>query len=362
VIDNRTWQIWERLFDLPIGSPRWGVFGLVAVLAMVASQFVRQPRYRGVVIVGAILLLLSAEYYGPAVWAGEPMSPLHWLGAWVMTGVGAFALYPEFYALHVVAVSLTAAVYCALTWRVRAEDSSSSLRSMIRVSEVGSQANGALFGLGLQAMVAALKPLDRLFKPYPGIESVVSMVFLVVIFGIPSIAVLYSFIRWLRGPKPARTWRFSLRSVIRTFAVIVVFLAAVVLAMLVLMRLGSLGEFVLTYHSRGTSLTTLLVLVAGAGYLGAQRLRWLYFSLRPRMYGPQSFTPGEWQQRIRMSKPAQQAELISRTDHQSLGSTPAKFLGVLDAVKPAIRKEPALSTYWQHRADLEQVLKQERQG
>ena len=290
------------------------------------------------------------------------MSPLHWLGAWFMTGVVVLVLYPEFYALHVVAVSLTAAVYCALTWRARAQDSSSSLRSMIRVLEVGSQVKGVLFGLVLQTMVVALMLLHWLFKPYPRIEAAINLGFMVVIFGIPSIPALYDFIRWLRGPKPARTWRFSLRGAIRRFAVIVIFLVGMVLAMQVLMRLGSLGEFVLTYHSRGTSLATLLVLVAGAGYLGAQRLRWLYFSLRPRMYGSRSFTPEEWQQRIRKSKPAQQAELIARTDHQSLGSTPAEFLGVLDAVNPAIRKEPALSTYWQHRADLEQVLKQERQG
>jgi hypothetical protein len=65
---------------------------------------------------------------------------------------------------------------------------------------------------------------------------------------------------------------------------------------------------------------------------------------------------------FRAIRRGRQAELVVRTDHQSVGVTPAEFLDVLEAVAPVVVAEPALSTYWQYRAELEQVLKQERQG
>src|SRR5262249_16904382 len=98
------------------------------------------------------------------------------------------------------------------------------------------------------------------------------------------------------------------------------------------------------------------------GYLCVRALRWLYFMIRPHVLSPRSFTPVQWTTRMCSLSAARQADLIARTDHQSLGLMPDEFLEVLNRLAPHISEEPALSVYWQHRAELEQILKQERNG
>jgi hypothetical protein len=91
-------------------------------------------------------------------------------------------------------------------------------------------------------------------------------------------------------------------------------------------------------------------------------LRWLYVLLRPRTFPPGYFKPEQWKALIKSMSPARQAEMIVRTDHQSLGLTPEVFYDVLCTIEAQIVSDPAQSAYWQHRGELEQVLKQERRG
>ncbi|HVS00751.1 MAG TPA: hypothetical protein VMW27_29290 [Thermoanaerobaculia bacterium] len=79
-------------------------------------------------------------------------------------------------------------------------------------------------------------------------------------------------------------------------------------------------------------------------------------------FSPGSLTPEAWIERIKSAGAAQQDRLLVKTDHQALSLTPADFLEVLRQIRPLIQKEPALSTYWDQREQLEQVLKQEREG
>lgn len=75
-----------------------------------------------------------------------------------------------------------------------------------------------------------------------------------------------------------------------------------------------------------------------------------------------SFTPESWKKRIEKSNPEKQKYLLLQTEHQLLSLTPAQFLEVLKEIRPLIKKEPALSTYWEQRDRLEEILRQERQG
>jgi hypothetical protein len=106
------------------------------------------------------------------------------------------------------------------------------------------------------------------------------------------------------------------------------------------------------------------VLVAILGILiivSVREFRYL-FLLRPRIHRPGSFSPEQWTALVRSFSARKQAHLIACTDHQSLRVTPQQFLEILDSVAPAIKKDPAASVYWQHRHELQQVLKQERLG
>jgi hypothetical protein len=77
-------------------------------------------------------------------------------------------------------------------------------------------------------------------------------------------------------------------------------------------------------------------------------------------YPTGKFTPEEWIQKIGHANSIKQREILYRTNHQSLALTPQEFIEVLRRVEPSIRREPALSTYWAQRAEIEQALKQER--
>lgn len=91
-------------------------------------------------------------------------------------------------------------------------------------------------------------------------------------------------------------------------------------------------------------------------------LRWLAFLRRRWPYPRGSFTPDEWKLRLQVAHPVKQEDLILRTHHESVNLSSQEFIDLLAEVHSLIREEPALSTYWAHRAELEQILKQERQG
>ena len=94
--------------------------------------------------------------------------------------------------------------------------------------------------------------------------------------------------------------------------------------------------------------------VRSAGRL-ARRLRYVAFP-------PRSYPPDVWRALIEKADPLQQQLLLSRTNHHSVGLEPAAFARLLREIKTLVSREPALSTYWECRDRLEQLLKQERRG
>lgn len=87
---------------------------------------------------------------------------------------------------------------------------------------------------------------------------------------------------------------------------------------------------------------------------------WSAVFLCRQMFPPNRFTPDEWKDRIRAGDPDKQRNDLVRTNHQSLGLNPEQYMSVLQDIEEAIKKEPALSTYWNQRDQLQEVLKQER--
>jgi lysylphosphatidylglycerol synthetase-like protein (DUF2156 family) len=103
-------------------------------------------------------------------------------------------------------------------------------------------------------------------------------------------------------------------------------------------------------------------------FIMAINLRPLWYAIkRLRLFSLQKFPPGSfkpeiWIERIEKSNPVKQKYLLLQTDHQSLSLTASEFLEVLIEILPLIKGDPVLSTYWEKRDQLEEVLRQERQG
>jgi hypothetical protein len=92
-------------------------------------------------------------------------------------------------------------------------------------------------------------------------------------------------------------------------------------------------------------------------------LRMLRYAITARwMYPPRSFTPETWKDLMKNASPKRQEDILLRTHHQSLGVNAVNYLQVLKEIEPLVREEPALSTYWDQRDQLEQALRQERRG
>ena len=77
---------------------------------------------------------------------------------------------------------------------------------------------------------------------------------------------------------------------------------------------------------------------------------------------PGSFAPESWKKLIEKSDTVKQKYLLLQTGHQSLSLTAAEFLEVLKEIRPLIKEEPTLSTYWEKRDQIEEALRQERRG
>jgi len=114
---------------------------------------------------------------------------------------------------------------------------------------------------------------------------------------------------------------------------------------------------------------TVLVVVVGvlliAGWLFTfwlflPKLRALLAATREPTNRP--ISAERWKLQLLQAGPDQQQSILNQTNHQNLGLKADEFLKVLEEVAPTISEEPALSTYWEKRDRLEQVLKQERQG
>jgi Cdc6-like AAA superfamily ATPase len=133
---------------------------------------------------------------------------------------------------------------------------------------------------------------------------------------------------------------------------------------LIVWKFDWLPPFINVYVTRGG--VVIIVLLIVLSFL--RNLSTLPLELIKLIRGHREpFAPGtikalEWEERIREAGAVQQSDLLIRTNHQTLALNPEQFLDVLKNVQLYIREEPALSTYWAQRDQLEQVLRQEKQG
>lgn len=90
---------------------------------------------------------------------------------------------------------------------------------------------------------------------------------------------------------------------------------------------------------------------------------WFFrLSLGARLsFPPGSWNPLDWKEAFKSSSRYQET-LLLRTNHQSLGLKPEEYLKLLIEIESLVEKEPALSTYWDQRDQLEQALRQEKPG
>jgi len=342
---------------------------------------VRRAKYLGMIIIVATLQLLIIEYLVLASARAEPIGM-----EWLLSTLGVALLSPEMLILHFGAVLPGLALYFALTRGPRDPDASSNLRSALDVS--GAQADylwaAILAGLqGVALLVAIDPPLAQLIGKY---------LLLVVVFVLPTLIVavlgIYFGIRYLRDFRRAgkRLWpliraylkrlphavaslkqlpRAAIAELTETWLGWAMMVVTVIMFLIIFRYLEPDWQLIVWLLLRFVSGLGWAVIIGWTIFSTVMIIRalyWLYISLRRRIFPPGSFTPEHWKEIIRGQSPARQAETIVRTDHQSLGVAPDAFHEVLVDIAKDVRAEPALSVYWQHRAELEQVLKQERQG
>jgi hypothetical protein len=83
---------------------------------------------------------------------------------------------------------------------------------------------------------------------------------------------------------------------------------------------------------------------------------------RRRPYPAGSFTPDSWLAQLAAADAEAQAELLRRTNRDALGVDLVSFLDTLRSAEPRVKTDPAASAYWAKRHEIEQALRQERQG
>lgn len=122
-------------------------------------------------------------------------------------------------------------------------------------------------------------------------------------------------------------------------------------------------------HS-ATPITRLILIVVACLIVLAvlADLRGFYHFLRGAIaelapsYAAGKFTPDEWMEMLRRSVALEQRSLLNRTTNESMRMSEQEFLRLLEEAEGAIQREPALSTYWKKRADLQQEIRQSRRG
>ncbi len=106
------------------------------------------------------------------------------------------------------------------------------------------------------------------------------------------------------------------------------------------------------------------VLAYAGSLLSLFLLFWiLRLSVTSRQIFPRgTFTPEGWKEKFSSATPWRQERLLFSTMPESMGLEAEEFLSVLIEVEASVGKDPALSMYWNRRDQLEQALRQERQG
>jgi hypothetical protein len=124
--------------------------------------------------------------------------------------------------------------------------------------------------------------------------------------------------------------------------------------------INNLPDWLTLYAGRAMAIALVLLLLFAVVSAIIRVLRLLEWLLRRRMYSPGSLKEDVWRARIERANAAQQSDLLMRTDHRSVGLKPEQFLTLVQSIESKIKGEPALSTYWERRHELEEVLRQER--
>jgi len=159
----------------------------------------------------------------------------------------------------------------------------------------------------------------------------------------------------------------------RDFSAVRTVLKYMLIALLWLLFFGWGMQFVLRTLDRLTQgsvlmgiLAILMVLLIGIGvfytlWLFRRRFQFLVV-WRRKPPTATAISPDYWKMQLTAADADLQQILLAQTNHQTLGLRADQFLLLLEEVADSIELEPALSTYWDKRDRLEQVLKQERQG
>jgi hypothetical protein len=213
--------------------------------------------------------------------------------------------------------------------------------------------------LGLKLRIeAATDFLDVLFSNIFQVVAFIIGASVVIAIGVAAVIDVYKLVRY----REFRRSRFSafrgwvkLRSP-RVAKVVSIILAAVVGLTLLKWVFSAFGALL----ARALAAA---ILLAVSALLAWQSYRLWQFSFgQPYSFGPKSFTESSWKEALKSADVYEQEYIMAHTTHETLGLDPTEFLNVFQNVQPLIKAEPALSSYWARRADLEQVLKQERRG
>ena len=326
--------------------------------------------------------LWVAVFYGPIAFLGLSVLLFGlWMGHWGVLFLALFfcltlgALFPEAWLVAYLALLPAILSYTLLTKRYRLPDS--KIRSLLACARKETLMCSWGDVLSSLLMLSALSIFPLLFLAPDlgmlilagfgflawGLGSLsavgIGLVFLFWLFD--SLATLPSKIRrfWIDGD-----WRWKLiRGVMGTLLAIPLGLLGIFLAVAIVSGLGwAINEYLGIYAARIFAGLCFLLMAFLFVRQMPVLLRWLAVLRRRWPYPRGSFTPDEWKLRLQAAHPVKQEGLILRTNHESVSLSPQEFIDLLAEVHSLIREEPALSTYWAHRAEIEQILKQERQG
>jgi hypothetical protein len=336
----------------------------VAGLVVVATPFFARnyPREMWCTIPGSALVGLGLVLGAHALWAGTWIA-LFWLilsPFLLIPSIGIFAIPGG--TVHFGALSL----YLFLTRGARGRNQGSSLFFSVAWREGGFEFGLKFFLWGLGAvlvifLIVLIAPWLAFLGPVlVWIFQALAVLFSVALFGMSAFVgwVLLSAAfkeAWQGFPNATRWARHNLG-----LGKIALYLFWIILGLGLVFGLIFLFVTFSLHMARGLLLAVTLVVLLLI-WLKLLRLIWRAFAVS-WSYPPDSFTRESWEKLLRNSSPREQEIILQRTNHQSLSLQPDEYLEVLEKIRDHIRYEPALSTYWDLRDQLEQALRQERRG
>ncbi len=358
------WVSQERLFLIH----RWGVIA-AASLIILASVFAihRRPECLWAAILGTAAAVPVAAFIVAALW-WSPATVFSW--AFLGAAVLCYCVAPAITMLGACCQGLGTACYLAATARLRQRED--RFKAFFSSSWARCGFNwwipqtpvliGAASVLGLVAFVVFLTHIrwtpaaEKGFDIVLGIPVVAAIAIWLVVVVSPNV---FKFVEGVARFSRDRDYR---RDRLRAFLQSIGSCAVMGLGFLALLIAEALIFAFGSFLARGLAIAVIVAIVLILGVQTKRTARWVASFTQRRPLERGSYTESGWKARLKSADPVVQQEMILLTNHQSLGLNPQQFLGVLQDVQDLIKKEPALSTYWARRSDLEQVLKQERQG